>query len=494
VAVRPGIRVVLKVEDAVLGGSWLRIDKDDHIVALPDDAKATDDTLSFVMDQTGTCSGVYAFGTNQNRSNHLNVTRSKSLVGRLLQGAVPFVLAAVAYAAIVIWAVANRKTGATTASITVRAYLFAAATLAFGIFLVYLAAKGGTGLAGLVQGDDHRVSTSKVQYLLWTVGVAFALAYIGGRVLADSTERFTCDAGRTRNCVPVENWDQYIILLGVPAAAAVIAKGIVSFKVTNGLVQKTAAEQGSLADVTTNDDGKADLVDTQYLLFNVIAFVFVAVSFIRTGTLVSVPNLLLGLTSAGAATYVLNKSLQANKPIITGVSPSLISPGEGLTIEGKNLFPPGSSDVVTVKVGGVPTSGKRSPISTTGIKSTDDSVIARAPDGMSEEDKTVTVITDSHIETEPYPITITGSLSVIGFIDSAPGPGQTAKIRVEGLPSTTSQVWVTFGATTRSGKHADGIVTTEVPGSLAGNSEIAISVGASGRWSSPKTLKLGPTP
>ena len=45
--------------------------------------------------------------------------------------------------------------------------------------------------------------------------------------------------GTAVNCIPGGSiWEQYIILLGVPAAAAVVAKGVTSYKVNNGIVQK----------------------------------------------------------------------------------------------------------------------------------------------------------------------------------------------------------------------------------------------------------------
>jgi hypothetical protein len=75
--------------------------------------------------------------------------------------------------------------------------------------------------------------------------------------------------------------------------------------------------------------------------------------------LVEVPAILLGLTSAAATTYVLNKSLQTVKPVISTVSPSVVAVGTPITIYGRNLFPPGASDTVRVTIGGVGTQGRR---------------------------------------------------------------------------------------------------------------------------------------
>ena len=62
-----------------------------------------------------------------------------------------------------------------------------------------------------------------------------------------------------------------------------------------------------------NDDGTPSLFDSQYLIFNVVAFLYVAVNFVQRGTLASVPVMLLGLTSTAASVYALNKTLQ-DKP------------------------------------------------------------------------------------------------------------------------------------------------------------------------------------
>jgi IPT/TIG domain len=443
------------------------------------------------MDKPGTYVGTYSFEAGTNQSNRITVSVRESLSRRVLRGAWPTLGALLVYVIIVSFVIWQWQDGYPTGvALTRRAYLFAAATLALALYLIYLAGKAASeenGLAHLIHGDDHRTSTSKVQYLLWTLGVAFALAYIGGRVLANPTGRFICEKGdeTPRNCVPTENWEMYIILLGLPAATAVIAKGVLSYKILNGQVQKTESQEGAkVADIATNDNGQADLVDSQYLIFNVIAFVYFGVNFIRTGSFAAVPSLLLALTSAAAATYVLNKSLQTNKPVITSVTPSLITPGKEIRIQGQNLFPPGSDDTVIVKVGGVSTPGKRSD---------GDSVVANAPTGMSGENQTVTVITDAQVETEPYRVTIAGSLAVIGFVEPAPKPGQKARIGVEGLPASPNKVWVTFDSLTVPGtSEGDGdVIGANVPATLTRGGDVNVTVGVDGRWSPAKSLKLG---
>jgi hypothetical protein len=493
VVVSPGTTVVLKaVDDANpnLAGSWKRKSRD-PADAMPDTVHTTaDGTLKLIMDKSGTHEGTYYFESGQQKSDEVKVDRRWSLREQLLPGALLFIAGAVAYS-LIIWAVVFLRSD--TDSITGRAYAFAGATLLFALFLIWLAARAASdqrGLAGLVQGADRRTSTSKVQYLLWTFGVAFALAYIGGRALMDGDESFTCDPkippAEWVNCVPVENWEMYLILLGVPAAAAVVAKGVVSYQVTSGLVQKTDATGATVADVITDDNGRADLADIQYLIFNVITFVFVAITFIRTGTLTAVPGILLGLTSAAAATYVLNKTLQTNKPQITSVTPSVISPGTTITVQGKNLFPPGSDRTLTVKVGGIAAGQVR--------RLADDLIEVSAPSGMSEKDPTVRAITAARIETDPYTVTIVGGLTIVGFVGQAPKPGDPGKIRVDGLPPNPNSVQVLFDSVMAEDATAqDGNVKVTIPppSELTAGEEVEVSVQVDGRWSSAKKLTLG---
>jgi len=209
----------------------------------------------------------------------------------------------------------------------------------------------------------------------------------------------------------------YLVLLGVPAASAVIAKGVTSYKVQNGIVQKTDASPTttSVANAATNDDGSASLVDSQYLIFNAVAFVYVAVGFVQTGTFVKVPAMILGLTSAAAGTYVLNKSLQTNKPSITSIVPSTVTTGGTITIKGVNLFPPGSAGAVGVKVGGKNAENPH--------KEGNDVVCVIPEIAPTTDLVPVSVTTSANIETETYDIRFAAP-KILG-LTKTPAAGET---------------------------------------------------------------------
>lgn len=224
------------------------------------------------------------------------------------------------------------------------------------------------GWVNAVLGADGRVSTSRVQVFLWTLAVAAGLLYLTGVAIFSVTH----DEGVLDNT----DWNDYLILLGGPFAAGVLAKFVVATKVDEGTLQKTilptadAAAVGAelpvspgaaprVADTVTNDAGELDLVDCQYLIFNFVALLYVFGTFIsriidenvtKTAdkySLPEVPAVLLGLTSAAAATYIANKAALKNPPLIASLNPMPPVSGQRVDILGTNLVPPGS-DQATV--------------------------------------------------------------------------------------------------------------------------------------------------
>lgn len=324
---------------------------------------------------------------------------------------------------------------------TVRAYTFAVATLLAAIALLHVMSRrlGDRGFLDLFIGADRRASTSKTQYLLWTFGIAFVLCYIGAHVVlaerAGLAAAFECANMSSSNCVRRGSWDQYLVLLGIPAGAAVLAKGITSYKVESGTLQKTVAEPsqtGGAASAAADDNGKADIVDVQYLVFNLVAFVYVAVVFVDRGVLDSVPEILLGLTGAAGATYVLNKSLQTNVPVIQSVVPTVITPGTLVTVHGANLFSPdhdGGRMPRAVLIGGVEGIDVKANVQRQALT-------FRAPLGMSAQVPTVAVVTHAGVQTAPFTVVVQPDLTVL-TVSAARWSGNSVQFEmfVQGLPA-----------------------------------------------------------
>lgn len=112
-------------------------------------------------------------------------------------------------------------------------------------------------------GADGRFPTSLTQVGLWTLLIVTAMAFFIGRFMFEGVE--------IAEVLPQDTWSDYLILLSGPFAAAALAKGVTTYNVAAGTLQKSEPPAPSVTQLATNDYGSADLVDTQYLLFNVVA-------------------------------------------------------------------------------------------------------------------------------------------------------------------------------------------------------------------------------
>jgi hypothetical protein len=232
---------------------------------------------------------------------------------------------------------------------------------------------GGAFITTVVLGEDGRTSTSKTFVFLWTLLVGWALVslLIAGELLA----AHSCTAGKTAEAIKActakhddvgllqLGWmhflkvglvGSYAVLLGIPAVAAVAAKGITQGKVSKGALIKPnfQPKQGSrgigprVAQIFSSDDGATDIGDFQYMIFNLILAVYFVSNFVKpTATgLPTIPDTLLGLTSVSAALYVgkkaaSNKSIR-EEPRITNVFPGVLRPGGKFSVIGNGLADP----------------------------------------------------------------------------------------------------------------------------------------------------------
>jgi hypothetical protein len=214
-------------------------------------------------------------------------------------------------------------------------------------------------------GTDGRLSTSKMIAALWTVTLAYMLIVMG-LIAAYSTAKDDVSPGDVLNALVSPTSNLYLVLLGGPFAAAVLSKVIVSNGVATGRIQKTYAATASAQDLTGNDRGNTDLVDSQYTLFNLIALVIVLVAFVRKPGFGAppIPDFLAILTGASAATYVANKAAVTNAPVINEVLPRVVRVGQIATAYGNNLYSPTTTAVTAVSVGGFvaePVAGRELP-------------------------------------------------------------------------------------------------------------------------------------
>jgi len=199
----------------------------------------------------------------------------------------------------------------------------AASYLAGGVFVAFplllgvlKAGKAGgrTRKFAFLYGADGRRSTSKLTAYAWLVALLGALAMLLSTVVLESDVAIG-DVGVTDLDV------QYLILIGAPLGTALLSKGIVQAKAEAGTLQKVEATQiDGTGGFLLDDDGRADLIDIQYLGFNGLLLTYFVTAVLSTPMLPTLPETLVGLTGASAAAYVAGKAVERNAPSITSVT------------------------------------------------------------------------------------------------------------------------------------------------------------------------------
>ena len=211
------------------------------------------------------------------------------------------------------------------------------------------------GYLQIVLGADGRTSTSKSVIALWTLLFASSLVLLSGMVWWSGASAKDSFGG---------NWNAYFLLLGGPFAAGVLAKGITVAGLNKSPDKKSSTAAASAtavstthkttdsakaSDVVTNDSGETDLVDSQYVIFSLVAIAYFlgaliqqAVSYANTASqkgieLPDIPSALLGLTSLAALTYVGNKTVQTSGLRTVEMKPNPVHVGKLVTVTLVNL-------------------------------------------------------------------------------------------------------------------------------------------------------------
>jgi hypothetical protein len=285
------------------------------------------------------------------------------------------------------------------------------AVLVLLLFTLGVRALGGTP-RGFVMGKDNRVSTSKVQVVIWTYALAgAALSLIAATWVGPDTgfdNLFDSDF----------DFEPYLVLLGGPFAAAVAARAIVGSQVASGQAIKPPGEP-SASQIFTNDSGQGDLVDAQYLLFNLVALVYFFGAFLESPSsgLPDIPTILYALTGAAAAGYIANKAVATGPPRVNALVPArgpvdteveifgtglLVPKEEGATVE--NASPP-TFHAVRVMIGDL--DARLVAESLIHLASGDDRLKAIVPDTLTPDRYDVKVLNFRGTPSEPKQFEVT---------------------------------------------------------------------------------------
>jgi hypothetical protein len=184
--------------------------------------------------------------------------------------------------------------------------------LAFLLIPSLLVRRGGSRfLTGLLLGKDRRWSTSKASVALWTYAILFAFIAI-----------LLHTRGSGLNDIKLS--DQYLLLIGIPAATAVSAAGVTQSNVASGKLTKTPATQPptpleGVGQLVSDDVGNADLLDAQYLAFSIVLLAYFLTQFLSAESvaLPTLPATLVGLTGVSAVGYIAKKGLERDPPPVT---------------------------------------------------------------------------------------------------------------------------------------------------------------------------------
>ena len=191
-------------------------------------------------------------------------------------------------------------------------------------------------LAAMVVGKDHRVSTSKSVVFAWTLAVAFGLLSLLVALWLGDDEPWDEQVDRGMQ-------EEYLLLLGGPFAAAILAK----YAAVAQNETKTDAPVGRAkgSQLVNDDEGETDLGDFQYVLFNVIGLCFFLGSFIGdlAGGFPELPAILTGLVLTSTGGYAAKKLIAQAAPTLTSVLPAAAAPGSEIQVFGTSLLVPGSA-------------------------------------------------------------------------------------------------------------------------------------------------------
>jgi hypothetical protein len=183
------------------------------------------------------------------------------------------------------------------------------------------------GIKAAIVGGDGRASTSKTGIVVWTVAVVTALIYL--LLLSRTVAGASLFLGALN-----QNWrPEYLVLLGLPAAAATVAtatvknsnqgkgaKTVANPKPRSGVYVRKALPDNvvglskGLAELITDDNGVIAWADFQYMAFNLVTLVYFVSQVLASpkSGLPAIPAALLTLMGVSATTYAANKTVETH--------------------------------------------------------------------------------------------------------------------------------------------------------------------------------------
>jgi len=207
-----------------------------------------------------------------------------------------------------------------------------------------------TPLGAILAGADHRTSTSKTVVFAWTLAVAFGLLSLLIAIWLGDRQPWDKQVANGLQ-------EEYLLVLGGPYAAAVLAKYVTSKQAD----AKPSAAPGDAkpSQLVTNDEGNTDLGDFQYVLFNALGIILFLSEFVGhlDKGFPSLPQLLTGLMLTSTGGYGAKKLLAQAVPTLISVMPRAAKNNDPVEVFAMNLSLPAADggtgeEVPLVYVGG----------------------------------------------------------------------------------------------------------------------------------------------
>ncbi|MEW2497806.1 hypothetical protein AB0942_30360 [Streptomyces nodosus] len=303
-------------------------------------------------------------------------------------------------------------TAARTAGLVAAVLMAAALTAAARLHR----ARGGA-LAPVV-GEDNRLSTSRVVAASWVLFLVYAVLVLVGELATASApgrrDELIAGLGLARGAGAVT-------VVAVVSAVAVLVRMVVGTRVLGQRLQKTRADRPRAADLLTDDSGRGDFADTQYVVISAVALVFAMVRLARRpDQLPDLPWGLALLVLVSAATYLAGKYAEGGRPVVfsvvrareAGDLDAPIRTGDDIEIRGAGFLPPGARTAdrlsrMVVRIGAVHVHVPLVPVAGGFSNPTDSLLTVPVPADVEPGRVDVQVVTAAGVETNRVTIDVT---------------------------------------------------------------------------------------